>query len=127
MMNEMTVLVVIEPEKKPYVKSIPSGLVSLQKEVGGYIQAVYPWEDTPCCIVCNEEGKLKNKQYNRVLRDKDGYIYDAVAGTFLVVGLGEDNFISLESKYIKKYTELFKAPELFFRIDDKLVVIPMQD
>ena len=126
MMNEITVLVV-EPEKKPYIKSIPSGLVSLQKEVGGYIQAVYPWGDTPCCSVCDEEGKLKNKQYNRVLRDEDGYVYDAVAGTFLVVGLGEDNFISLESKYIKRYSELFEAPELFFRIDDKLVVMPMQD
>ena len=126
MMNEITVLV-IEPEKKPYVKSIPSGLASLQKEVGGYIQAVYPWEDAPCCIVCDEEGKLKNKQYNRVLRDEDGYIYDVVTGTFLIVGLGDDNFISLESKYIKKYSEIFKAPELFSKIDDKLVVIPMQD
>ena len=35
--EKMTVLV-IEPEKKPYVKDISSGLASLQKEVGGYIQ-----------------------------------------------------------------------------------------
>ena len=125
-MEEITVLVV-EPEKKPYVKSIPSGLASLQQEVGGYIQAIYPWEDDPCCIVCDEEAKLKHSQYNRALRDEEGFIYDAVAGKFLVVGLGEDNFTSLESKYVQKYSELFKAPELFFRIDDKLVVIPMQD
>ena len=125
--SENITVLVIEPEKRPYVKTISSGLASLQKEVDGYIQAIYPWEDTPCCIVCDEEGKLKNKQYNRVLRDEDGYIYDAVAGTFLIVGLGEDNFVSLESKYIKQYTELFSVPELFFRIDDKLVVIPMQD
>lgn len=125
-MKDITVLVV-EPEKTPYVKTVPSGLASLQQEVGGYIQAIFPWEDDPCCIVCDEEGKLKNKQYNRALRDEDGFIYDAVAGKFLVVGLGEDNFTSLESKYVQKYSELFKAPELFFRIDDKLVVIPMQD
>ena len=125
-MNEITVLV-IEPEKKPYVKSIPSGLGSLQKEVGGYIQAIYPWEDDHCCIVCDEEAKLKHSPYNRVLRDEDGDIYDAIAGTFLIVGLGNDNFVSLDSKCIRKYSEVFKAPELFFRIDDKLVVMPMQD
>ena len=124
-MEDITVLVV-EPEKTPYVKTVPSGLASLQQEVGGYIQAIYPWEDDSCCIVCDEDARLKNSPYNRVLRDEDGDICDVVAGTFLIVGLGEDNFISLESKYIKKYTELFSVPELFFRVDDKLVVIPVQ-
>ena len=124
-MNEITVLV-IEPEKKSYVKSIPSGLVSLQKEVGGYIQAIYPWEDDSCCIVCEEEARLKNSPYNRVLRDEDGDIFDVVAGTFLIVGLGKDNFVSLESRCVQKYSELFAVPELFFRVDDKLVVIPVQ-
>ena len=124
--NENITVLVIEPKKKPYIKSIPSGLASLQQEVGGYIQAVYPWEDDPCCIVCDEEAKLKHSPYNRVIRDEDGDIYDVIAGTFLIVGLGEDNFVSLESKHIKKYTELFSVPELFFRVDDKLVVIPVQ-
>jgi len=40
--DTITVLVV-EPKKKPYVKSISSGLKSLQQEVGGYIEALYPW------------------------------------------------------------------------------------
>lgn len=53
----ITVLVV-EPGKTPYVKEIDSGLVSLQSEVGGWIEAVYPFED-PVAIVCNEEGKLE--------------------------------------------------------------------
>ena len=121
-MNEIAVLV-IEPEKKPYVKSIPSGLASLQKEVGGYIQAIFPWEDDPCCIVCDEEAKLKHSPYNRVLRDEDGDIYDVIAGTFLIVGLGADNFTSLESKQIQKYSKLFAVPEFFFQLDGKLAVI----
>ena len=124
--NENITVLVIEPEKKPYIKSIPSGLASLQQEVGGYIQAVYPWEDTPCCIVCDEEAKLKHSPYNRVIRDEDGDICDVVAGTFLIVGLGEDNFTSLESRCIQRYSELFSVPELFFRVGDRLVVIPMQ-
>ena len=32
-MKDITVLV-IEPEKTPYVKTLPSGLASLQQEVG---------------------------------------------------------------------------------------------
>ena len=52
--NEMISVLVVEPEKKPYVKEISSGLSSLQKEVGGYIQAVYPYEE-PVAIICDEE------------------------------------------------------------------------
>ena len=125
--NENITVLVVEPEKGPYIKSIPYSLASLQQEVGGYIQAVYPWENDPCCIVCDEEAKLKHSQYNRVLRDEDGDIYDVISGTFLIVGLGKENFISLESKYIQKYTELFKAPELFFRDGDRLVVVPVAE
>ena len=121
-MEEITVLVV-EPEKTPYVKTVPSGLASLQQEVGGLIEAVYLWDDDQCVIICDEEGKLKNKKYCRVLRDEDGYIYDAVAGTFLIVGLGADNFTSLESKQIQKYSKLFAVPEFFFQLDGKLAVI----
>ena len=125
MENDNITVLVIEPEKKPYVKSIPSGLESLQHEVGGYIQAVYPWEDELCAIICDEEGKLKGKALNRALRDQDGYIYDVVAGTFLIVGLGEDRFTSLDSKYIRKYSKMFTNLEVFLRFDDKILVLPL--
>ena len=124
--SENITVLVVEPEKKPYVKSIPSGLASLQHEVGGYIQAIYPW-DAPCAIICDEEAKLKNKAFNRALRDDEGHIYDIVAGTFLIVGLGEENFVSLKSKYIRGFGEMFANPEIFFRLDGKLMVIPIED
>ena len=57
-MSKITVLV-IEPERKPYVKEIEHTLESLQHEVGGHIQAVYPWEE-PAALVCDEESKLKS-------------------------------------------------------------------
>jgi len=37
--------------------SINGDLNSLQQVVGGYIEAVYPYDD-PVAIVCHEEGKL---------------------------------------------------------------------
>lgn len=50
--NEKISVLVVEPEKKPYAKEISSELSSLQHEVGGYIQAVYPYEE-PVAIICN--------------------------------------------------------------------------
>lgn len=47
--KKMTVLVV-EPKKEPYVKTIDPGLESLQHEVGGYIEAVYPFEDAALIV-----------------------------------------------------------------------------
>ena len=67
-------VLVVEPGKEPYVKEIDSGLESLQHEVGGYIEAIYPYED-PVALVCNEEGKLEGLPLNRALRDEDGDIY----------------------------------------------------
>ena len=67
-------VLVVEPGKEPYVKEIDSGLESLQHEVGGYIEAIYPYED-PVALVCNEEGKLEDLPLNRALRDEDGDIY----------------------------------------------------
>ena len=121
--NSITILVV-EPGKAPCVKEIDSGLESLQHEVGGYIQAVYPFEE-PVAIVCNEEAKLEGFPLNRALRDEDGDIYDIVAGTFLVVGLTEDSFGSLPTELMQKFFDHFKVPEQFAKLGDKIVAVPM--
>ncbi len=120
--EKLTVLVV-EPLKEPYKKEISTGLSSLQAEVGGYIQAVYPYEDA-VALVCNEEGKLEGLPLNRALRDEDGDVYDIVAGTFLVVGLGDENFASIPPGLAEKYTEQFKMPEQFVQMNGKIVVLP---
>ena len=67
-------VLIVEPGKEPYVKEIDSDLKSLQHEVGGCIEAIYPYED-PVALVCNEEGKLEGLPLNRALRDEDGDIY----------------------------------------------------
>ena len=45
MNNEKMAVLVVEPGMSPYVKEIDSGLKSLQSEVGGWIEAVYPFEE----------------------------------------------------------------------------------
>ena len=117
--SEKINVLVVEPEKKPYMKEISSELSSLQHEVGPY--------DEPVAIICDEEAKLKGSELNRVLRDEDGKIYDVIAGTFLVVGLGEEDFSSLTPEHAKQFKEKFDTPEMFMRLNGKLVVIPMEE
>ena len=52
----MNVLMVKPGEHRERVE-IENSLESLQDAVGGYIQAVYPFDD-PIALICNEEGKL---------------------------------------------------------------------
>lgn len=123
--NSLTVLVVA-PGEKPRVETIDCGLESLQQQVGGYIEAVYPFEE-PVGLVCNEEGKINGMQLNRALRDDENSIYDIVSGTFLVVGLGEEDFCSLTPEQIEKYSEHFAEPEMFFMLDGEIQAIPYND
>lgn len=46
----MNTVLVVEPGRMPYVKEIDSGLKSLQSEVGGWIEAVYPFEEEVALI-----------------------------------------------------------------------------
>ena len=77
--------------------------------------------------VYNDEGKLTGLPLNRALRDEDGRMYDAVAGTFLVVGLGEEDFASLSPELAQKYEKQFHQPETFLKLGNRLLAIPVPD
>lgn len=117
-------VVLVEPGKVARVAEIDGSLEGMQKTVGGYIQAVYPFEET-VCLVCNEEGKLQGLPLNRALRDEDNSVYDIVAGTFFVCDCSTENFKSLNEEQLKRYTEKYKRPERFMRVDDQILAIPM--
>ena len=125
MENDKITVLMVEPEKKPYVKEIDPGLSSLQHEVGGYIQAVYPFAE-PVAIICDEEAKLTGRPLNRALRDEDGDIYDIVAGKFFLCGLGDENFASLPKELQQKYEEKFRQPEAFLKMGSKIMAIPTE-
>ena len=125
MKDKLTVLYV-KPGEKPKHIEIENDLEALQRAVGGYIEAVYPYED-PVALIVNEEGKLNALPLNRALRDEDNDIYDIVAGPFLVVGLGESEFASLTSALMEKYEKLFHSPEAFINLNGHLTVIPVPE
>ena len=118
-------VVVVEPKKKPMVQDIDAGLESMQKIVGGSIEAVYPF-DEPVALIANEEGKLLNLPLNRALRDDEGNVYDIISGTFFLCAAPQDSdrFTSLTDQQAKMYMERFAMPEMFLNVDGALFVLP---
>jgi hypothetical protein len=122
--EDFITVVLCEPGKEAYVTTIANNLESLQKTVGGYIEAIYPFDDS-VAIICNEEGKLNSMELNRALRDESGQIYDILAGPFFVAGLGDDDFTSLSEELQQKYYKMFKHPEIFFWDGNQIRVISL--
>ena len=118
-------VVVVEPKKKPIVQDIDAGLESMQKIVGGPIEAVYPF-DEPVALIANEEGRLLNLPLNRALRDDEGNVYDIISGTFFVCAAppDSDRFEGLTDQQVKTYTERFAMPEMFLDEGGDLFVLP---
>ena len=119
-------VLMVEPGKAPYETQIGDDLQSMQAVVGGYIQAVHPYEE-PVALICNEDGKLDGLPLNRALRDSDGDIYDIVAGNFFIVGLGQNDFTDLPHDLAEQFEEQFRQPEMFVREGDNSVAAPMPD
>ena len=96
----------------------------MQAIVGGFIQAVEPFEDHNVLLVCNEEAKLLGLPENRFLRNRNGIPYDIIHGTFfLAQGSGEE-FCSLTDKQIQTYTRLYSREKLFVMQHGKVINQP---
>ena len=119
-------VLMVEPGKAPYEAQIGDDLRSMQSVVGGYIQAVYPYEE-PVALICCESGKLDGLPLNRALRDSDGDIYDIVAGNFFIVGLGQSDFTDLPHELAERFSEQFRQPEIFMRVNGKIIAAPMDE
>ncbi len=118
--------ILVQPETKPVVIEIEGTLEALQSAVGGFIEAVYPFDD-PVAIVCNEEGKLLGLPLNRALRDENDKVLDILAGDFLIVGLGEERFCSLPEELVEKYLNVYKNIEFFMQTPAGIIVLQEQN
>ena len=102
-------ILIFEPHQHPRREDIPHTLENLQGIVGGYIQAIYPWED-PVAVVCDDEGLLKGYELNRYIAP--GVV---IAGTFFICGLGDEDFTDIPDKLADKYERMFYHPQAFIR------------
>ena len=121
-------ILVVEPERRPVVREIDGSLKAMQKIVGGLIQPIPIIGEPDTVLICNDEGKLLNLPANRGLRDETGQIYDIVCGTFFICGAPADcdHFTSLTPEQIERYRERYHTPELFLRVNGRIVCLPME-
>lgn len=117
-------ILLVEPGKKPVLNEIDSSLKSMQEAVGGTIQALYPFKE-PVALICNDEAKLLGLPLNRALRDKNGQIYDIVAGTFFLCGApdGSDRFESLSQQEAEAFQQYFLCSESFWMVNGKVLCV----
>lgn len=97
-MNKIRILVV-EPNKEPYVIKVEDELGELQNIVGGLIQKIELEHNVD--LICNEEGRILRLKISRITK---GHI---ILGTFFIVGQKNGDFISLSRKQIHKYKQIY--------------------
>lgn len=114
------------PGKTAQVIEIDGSLESMQQFVGGNIEAIYPFDD-PVAIICNEEGKIDRLPLNRALYTEDGEMVDIACGNIMIVGLGEEDFASLQGELLEKYLEKFKHPESFIKIGGDILAVKLPE
>ena len=122
MENKTITVLMVEPHRHPYLKTVEHTLENLQSLVGGYIEATYPWDD-PVGLICDDEGLYNpNHEWNRYIDD-----YHFIRGSFFICGLGEEDFTDIPEDMAMKYAEMFWQPESFIRMGGQLVVIREDD
>ena len=94
----MNKILIVEPNKNPYIKiveNVEQSIIEIVGEEIGYLEL-----EEEIDIVYNDYAR--KMKINRTI--KDNYII----GTFVVVAHKNDNWVSLNNEQIKKYKEVFK-------------------
>ncbi len=119
--KEMMKILVLEPEKTPYVEEISNDYKVMQSVVGGLIEPIYFEPKGNALVFCNEEFLLNGSEPNRIV---GGVL---VHGTCFVTGnyqnrYGEWDSCSLTDEQISKYSDEFYTPfvlnDVNFECDD---------
>ena len=117
-------VLMVEPGKKAYEKVIGNTLDDMYAALDcDCIQAVYPFENVPVAVVCDDEGKLKQSRPNRAIRDSEGRVADIICGKFFVCGCSEQNFKSLPDDMMQKYKKQFLLPERFMCFNGEYLAV----
>ena len=102
----------VEVGRQPEVKQINDDLMSMQREVGGYIETAYFYDDV--VLVCNENGKLDGSCPNREI-DLDGRLADVIFGDFFLVGVNAGCLTDISDEMTEKYKDILSLEKSAFR------------
>ena len=68
-----------------------------------------------------KDGWKVERCYTKVLTRE---MFDIIAGTFFICDCSGESFGSLSEEQLKKYTEMFKQPERFVRLNGEILAVP---
>lgn len=105
-------IVVVEPNRKPYVKEIPNTLEAMEDIVGGWIKNVTIGETEKGArvgIVVNEEGKFHDLPFNRRIIH-----FDVLVGTFFITAYNlAGDAVSLSNEECEMFIRRFSTLEVY--------------
>ena len=116
----------MEPGKASETRDISGSLKEMQSIVGGYIQAIYPFDEPDVALVCNEEGWLRGLPGNRGLRNENGEVSNIIWGTFFLCGVpaNGDDFVGLTPEQTEQLEKQFHTPEAFIGSNGRIICVP---
>lgn len=95
-------VLIVEPNKLPYLKTIENNFGTREEIVGGYSKITDVLGDRSVSIIYNEAGMDIGLEPNRSIG------YDVIFGNFIIVGNGKNlEFISLTDSQINVYKNKF--------------------
>lgn len=111
----------IEPGKAPERIDIDNELEALQDAVGGYIQVLYPDPHRPVGLIATKRASAWASSRTEPCTGA-AKPYDVIVGTFLVVGVDEEDFTDLREEDAAYFEKLFHSPEKFKYFAGRLVI-----
>lgn len=106
-------VVVVKPNRKPYIELIDNSVIGKMKVVKGIMCCVPFDEDTDIYINLNFHSKLK--RVNREIYDNEGKYKDYIKGTFFITSRKdtENENISLTEEQAEKYIRQFEPLQVY--------------
>lgn len=107
-------VIVVEKNKKAYVKQLPRTTDSLKKEMGSGIEFVKLATDNSVVLVVTTNNTDFADMNRALYHPGSKKVAEVVCGKFLIVGIdANDNITSLTNKQVRQYIARFGEPEQF--------------
>lgn len=121
--------------KEPYKEAARTYVVSSNNKafmpgMGGYSIYGSAMDGSDPCVrleryMQDEKGGADGWKIERCyMKESEREMIEIMAGPFFVCDCSGESFDSLNDDQLKKYTELFKQPERFARVNDEIVAVP---
>ncbi len=107
-------VIVVEKNKKAYLKKVPQSTDALRKEMGSGIEFVKLSTDNRVVLVVTSNNTDLGDMNRALYHPGSKKVAEVICGKFLVVAIDDkDNITNLTNKQVVRYMARFGEPELF--------------